>query len=163
MIAYGFQHAFGPQLESGGKTLTMRQSRKPPSRHATVGEPIGLWTGLRTKEARRRGVGIVTFTCLVRFEENGIRYVSDLRVLDPHDRAAEALQAELLNHDNDPFARRDGFENWSNLWAWHRAHRTADEKRARDQSIVRHVIAWRPLSADAAAALDAGAPLEEVA
>lgn len=163
MITYGFKREFGPQLESGGKTLTMRQSRTPPSRHANTGEAIGLWTGLRTKEAKRRGVGIVTLTCLVRFEERGIRFVSDLRMCNQPDAATEALQRELLDTDNDAFARRDGFENYASLWAWHKAHRTPDEKKAADQSIVRHLIAWTPLSAEAAAAVDAGAQLEDVA
>jgi len=163
MITYGFKREFGPQLESGGKTLTMRQSRTPPSRHANTGEPIGLWTGLRTKEAKRRGVGLVTLTCLVRFDETGIRLVSDLRLCNQPDAGVEALQRELLDRDNDAFARRDGFENYASLWGWHRSNRTPEEKRSADQSIVRHLIAWNPLSAEAAAAVEAGASLEEVA
>lgn len=162
MITYSFQSAFAAQLEAGEKTLTMRKGRKPPSRHARTGEPIGLWTGMRTKEARRRGVGLVTLTCLLRFEPRGIRYVSELRVRDPLDAGTQALQRELLDAESDAFARRDGFENWSSLWAWHAAHRTEEE--TRQDSIVRHVIAWRPLSAEQVAALDAGtAQLEEVA
>lgn len=163
MIAYGFMAEFGPNLEFGAtkpKTLTMRRSRKLPSRHATVGEPIGLWTGLRQKGARRRGVGIVTLTCLLRFSEHGMTYVSDLRVHDATDDATAALQRELLDRDGDAVARRDGFENYASMWAWHFANRTKEEK-AEGGAIVRNVIAWKPLSEEHAAAIDAGARVEE--
>lgn len=163
MIAYGFMAVFGPQLEYGSpdpKTLTFRRNRKHPSRHAEVGEAIGLWTGLRQKGARRRGVGVVTLTCLARFSEHGITYVSDVRVHDATDDVTARLQHELVNRDDDAIARRDGFENYAAMWAWHFKNRTKDEK-AEGGAIVRNVIAWKPLSDTQAAALDAGARIEE--
>ncbi|HYD87152.1 MAG TPA: hypothetical protein VEA80_06745 [Vitreimonas sp.] len=164
MIAYGFKTAFGPQIDTDAKepkVLTLRRQRKAPSRHANVGETIGLWTGLRTKQAARRGVGVVILRGLLRFNAAGIVFVSELRSTLTVDAMADALEREILDAENDSFARRDGFENWAAMWAWHDAARDKEERGA--PSLVRQIIAWRPLSKDQIAAVAAGARLEEVA
>lgn len=46
MVAYGFKKFFAPQIEDGSKTHTIRGHRR---RHAHVGEPVQLFTGLRTR------------------------------------------------------------------------------------------------------------------
>ena len=72
------------------------------------------------------------------------------------------LARELLDAESDDFARRDGFENWASLWAWHAGH--AEKSERREGALVRQVIAWRLLDAEQTAALDAGvARLDEVA
>ena len=163
MIAYSFKRQFGPQIETGApdpKTLTLRRHRKPPSRHADVGEPVGLWTGMRTKEARRRGVGLVTLRGLLRYGERGILFVSELRTAGD-DPITVSLQREILDAENDAFARRDGFENYAALWAWHSAERDKEERG--EPSLVRQIIAWLPLTPTQIGAIDNGARLDEVA
>lgn len=159
MINYNFQADFAPQLAAGDKPLTLRRFRKPPSRHAQVGELVGLWTGLRTKAARRVGVGLCEVRALVRFDRGGIVFVSDVRVAPGAPGEAAALTRELLDAESDAFARRDGFENWEAAWAFHVAHRTEAEKENWAEispSIVRELVAWRLLSEEQAAALDSG-------
>src|SRR5690349_6224651 len=107
MISYNFVREFAPQISTGAptpKTLSMRRDRKHPSRHADVGEPIGLWTGMRTKEAIRRGVGLVMLRATMKFSEAGIEWVQDLRVRDQIDLGTEALQQELKDSAADAFA-----------------------------------------------------------
>ncbi len=50
MVAYGFKPFFGPQIADGSKTHTIRGHRR---RHAHVGEPVQLFTGLRTRHCRK--------------------------------------------------------------------------------------------------------------
>jgi len=56
MPAYNFKSQFARMVESGKKTQTIRKVRKYPTKSNT---PIFLWFGLRTKYARRLGVGII--------------------------------------------------------------------------------------------------------
>lgn len=156
MIAYNFKPDFAANVTSGAKALTLRRFRKPPSRHAFVGEPIGLWTGLRTKAARRVAVGLVTVRALVRFDAGGLRTVSELRLANPAVFQSGRLQAELLNCESDAFAVRDGFVNWASAWAWHDAHRTDAEKETGAQALVRELVAWAPITEEQAAALENG-------
>lgn len=50
MVAYGFKKFFGPQIEDGTKTHTIRGHRR---RHAHPGEQLQLFTGLRTVHCRK--------------------------------------------------------------------------------------------------------------
>ncbi|WP_417423680.1 ASCH domain-containing protein [Hoeflea sp.] len=50
MVAYSFKTFFGPQIEDGSKTHTIRGHRR---RHAHVGEPVQLFTGMRTRHCRK--------------------------------------------------------------------------------------------------------------
>lgn len=50
MVAYGFKKFFAPQIEDGSKAHTIRGHRR---RHAHVGEPIQLFTGMRTRHCRK--------------------------------------------------------------------------------------------------------------
>lgn len=160
MINYNFQQQFGPQIATGAaepKTLTFRRGRKPPSRHASVGEPAGLWTGLRTKSATRRGVGLVMATALVRFSADGILLVSELRERGAGvDANTAAMLVELRCDEVDALARRDGFENWDAAWRWHDANRDQEHEK-RQLSLVRHLIAWQPLTPEQIAGIETGA------
>lgn len=166
MIAYGFKREFAPQIITGAatpKTITLRKERKHPSRHAHVGEPIGLWTGMRSPEATRQGVGLCVLRCIMRYGEHGIVGVSELRTSDNGGDFADAIMAELIAGERDTIARRDGFENYAAMWSWHVAERTKEEKAA-GGSIARQLVAWRPLTAEQIAAIDDGsAQLSEVA
>ncbi|HRO02760.1 MAG TPA: hypothetical protein PLS69_04070, partial [Terricaulis sp.] len=104
MIAYGFQQQFAPQISTGAidpKTLTFRRFRKPPARHVNVGEPMALWTGMRSKLAARRGVGLCVLRALVRFSATGILITSDLRVHQAEDEFAGLISRELLDLEHD--------------------------------------------------------------
>lgn len=50
MVAYSFNKIFVPQVESGLKTQTVRGHRK---RHARVGEPVQIYTAMRTRYCRK--------------------------------------------------------------------------------------------------------------
>ncbi|MBC7313573.1 MAG: ASCH domain-containing protein, partial [Rhizobium sp.] len=50
MVAYGFKKYFAPQIEDGSKGHTIRGHRR---RHAHVGEPVQLFTGLRTRHCAK--------------------------------------------------------------------------------------------------------------
>lgn len=161
MIAYGFKDEFEPDLKSGAKPLTLRRDRTHPARHANVGEPIGLWLAMRTKRARRAGVGLVCVRGLLRYEEAGLVEFSSVAVLHPHDVTVQAILAPIEAREPDAFARLDGFESWAALWAWHQSQRKASERT--DRFILRELIGWKKLSDEAAAQLDSGAALEDLA
>lgn len=50
MVAYSFKARFAPLIASGRKTQTIRGHRK---RHARPGEPLQLYTGMRTRSCRK--------------------------------------------------------------------------------------------------------------
>lgn len=52
MVAYSFKPRFVPKIEAGEKSQTIRGHRL---RHARPGEPVQLYTGMRTKACRRIG------------------------------------------------------------------------------------------------------------
>lgn len=52
MVLYGFKKEFAPLVENGFKPHTIRDLRKD-DRHAKPGDMLQLYTGLRTKSARK--------------------------------------------------------------------------------------------------------------
>lgn len=50
MVAYSFKTYFAPQILDLSKTHTIRGHRR---RHAHVGEPVQLFTGMRTRQCRK--------------------------------------------------------------------------------------------------------------
>jgi hypothetical protein len=50
MVAYNFKQQFVPLIEMGAKRQTIRSPRQ---RHTRPGEPIQLYTGMRTKACRK--------------------------------------------------------------------------------------------------------------
>lgn len=50
MVAYSFKPFFAPQIEGLTKLQTVRANRK---RHARPGEPVQLFTGMRTRSCRK--------------------------------------------------------------------------------------------------------------
>lgn len=50
MVAYNFKSGFVPAIQLGRKCQTVRRHRK---RHARPGEPVQLYTGMRTRSCRK--------------------------------------------------------------------------------------------------------------
>jgi hypothetical protein len=112
MVAYSFRPCFIDPILSGRKRQTIRAiSRR---RHARPGDPLQLYTGMRTKNCRLIGrarcIGVV---------EVGLRFDAD-----------EDLEGVIADPaytlDRDAFAQRDGFADWGALKEfWRTAHPTA--------------------------------------
>lgn len=102
MVAYNFQKRFAPAVSAGLKTQTIRAQRK--GRHARAGEPLQLYTGMRTKACRKLidpdPVCTVSTYCAIR---------EDSITLGNHPRV-----------DIDDFARADGFSDFEDMKAWFR-------------------------------------------
>ena len=107
MVAYSFQARFEEAVRRGAKDQTIRKHRRPPARHARVGEEIALWTGLRTPQARLLGRATCTglYPISLRF---GLGTVAHVRI------GAKQLMGEQL----DDFARQDGFRDAREMSAW---------------------------------------------
>lgn len=102
MVAYNFQVRFADAVASGAKTQTIRATREGRSRHARPGEALQLYTGLRTKKARKLvdPDPICTTSTYCNIHHTGIT---------------------LGNHPNmdlDDFARRDGFKDFADMKEW---------------------------------------------
>lgn len=102
MVAYNFQSRFADAVSSGAKKQTIRAPRK--NGHANAGDPIQLYTGLRTAAARklRNPDPICTRSTYCAIREDGV--------------TTGSLPAIGL----DEFAQRDGFENFDAMKAWFR-------------------------------------------
>ena len=102
MVAYNFQARFADAVASGAKRQTIRAPRK--NGHALVGSPIQLYTGLRTKDARK------------------LREPDPLCVKSTYCAIREdsITLGNLPTVDLDEFAQRDGFENFDAMKAWFR-------------------------------------------
>lgn len=154
MIAYGFQPQFESDVANGLKPLTLRRPRKPPARHAAVGEMIGLWVNMRTPAARMFATGCVAVHALTLIDGSGIKRIQGFA--EPGMRKAPArlaspalakLHQAITGRDSDAIARLDGFADWRAAWAFHDGNRSEAEIDA--PHLMRHLIAWRIEPADA--------------
>jgi len=100
MVAYGFKKYFAPQIEDLSKTHTIRGHRR---RHAHAGEPVQLFTGLRTRHCRKiiaDPVCIAVLPIVIMSSdliEAGIAYIE--------------IDGRPLHRDEiEPFAISDGFD-----------------------------------------------------
>lgn len=115
MVAYSFKDRFVPLIVARTKQQTIRQRRKGRSRHARHGEILQLFHGdrfhpKRIGEATCEEVGFV----LLSFATNRVSFTAP-RGLMLMTRAAPL----------DRFARRDGFEDWSDMARfWLEVHET---------------------------------------
>lgn len=108
MPLLGFRPRFGPAILDGVKRQTIRAPRKDARPHAREGDTLHLYTGLRTKNARKLG----TATCLgvdevyMNFQRNAVTVTTDLGV------------RPILSFDAlDDFAKADGLEDWADMKA----------------------------------------------
>ncbi|MBW8320631.1 MAG: hypothetical protein K0M49_02420 [Arenimonas sp.] len=100
MVAYGFKKFFAPQIVDLSKTHTIRGHRR---RHAHVGEPVQLFTGMRTRHCVKI---IPDPTCIAvapivimssELVSDGIAYIE--------------IDGRPLHRDEiEPFAISDGFD-----------------------------------------------------
>lgn len=102
MVAYNFKARFAEAVERGVKRQTIRATREGRSRHARPGEPVQLYVGLRTKDARKLvdPDPICTLSTYCNIHATGVT---------------------LGNHptiDLDEFARRDGFKDFADMKTW---------------------------------------------
>lgn len=99
MVAYSFKARFALDVATGKKMQTIRTDRK---RHARAGEPVQLYTGMRTKACRKLidpdPICVLSTYCAVR--PDGI-------TLGDHPPM-----------DRDEFARADGFADWQDMLAF---------------------------------------------
>lgn len=112
MVAYSFKSRFAGPILAGTKCQTIRKPRTGRSRHVRPGEEIQLYSGMRTKHCKL----IARVTCkAVREVQIGLGNPGVLIIDGAH-----------FNTDADleRFAKRDGFESWSDLNAfWAKEHR----------------------------------------
>lgn len=110
MVAYSFKKQFAPKILDGTKRGTIRAERK---RHARPGEPLQLYTGMRTKACHL----IARATC-ASIEPIYIRPELGGYVTLPF--RGEKISDRLALND---FARADGFEGWTDMIEfWLREH-----------------------------------------
>ena len=101
MVAYNFQARFAPLVETGAKSMTIREIGR--RRHARPGERLQLYTGQRTKGCRKLLDAVVTGT-------QSIQFHADRRVFT--DAWLTDLEVEIL-------ARLDGFASGADFLAFH--------------------------------------------
>ena len=104
MVAYNFQARFAEAVASGRKTQTIRATREGRSRHAKPGDPLQLYTGLRTKAARklRTPDPICIRSTYCNIHETGVTTGTNPKI------------------DLDAFAQNDGFADFADMKAWFR-------------------------------------------
>ena len=114
MGLYNFKARFVPMVESGEKTHTIREKRKYPSK---AGETLHLYTGLRTKQARR----IFSATCL-KTEPIEIRRRVNMRADVEQVVLYDVIigDQKLAGDEIEAFARRDGFTDFADMMAFWR-------------------------------------------
>jgi hypothetical protein len=112
MVAYSFKKEFGPPIQSGQKTGTIRGPRK---RHAREGEHLQLFTGMRTKHCAKI---IPDPVCRM-----VMPIAMDVRSTRIDQIVVGEAKWELHRHGADLFARRDGFEDMGAMHAfWLKEH-----------------------------------------
>lgn len=108
MAILGFKKRFAGKVKSGKKRQTIRAFRKYPIK---VGDPLYLYTGLRTKHAKRLRVTTCLSTHLIHID------LSRNVIILPN--AVFNTTGEL-----NRFARRDGFSDWADMKAfWKETHK----------------------------------------
>ena len=123
MGLYNFEKRFVPFIKAGTKTHTIRAKRKYPSK---PGDTLHLYTGLRTKKARR----IIPPVMCVRVEEIEIK---DGAFFDENHASVRVDSVELDKSEREQLAKRDGFENFEQMIQFWRGR----------LPFVGHVIHWK--------------------
>ena len=103
MPALNFKAEFAPEIVAGRKTQTIRAPRRDGRPTATVGSRLYLYSGLRTKGARKLGEAVCTRTAQVVITVERDLLINGRR---------------MLPTDADLFAMRDGFKCESDLIDW---------------------------------------------
>lgn len=104
MPILNFNKKFASKVKRGLKTQTIRRFRKFPIK---PGDKLYLYTGLRTKYAKKLREAICIDTEIIRIDHDGIERERRLRKSFFHER-------EALNR----FAKSDGFKDWNEMLTW---------------------------------------------
>lgn len=70
MVAYNFQRQFADAVEAGAKRQTIRATGK--RRHARPGDPLQLYTGMRSKACRKLREAVCVQSVPVHISEDGV-------------------------------------------------------------------------------------------
>lgn len=111
MVAYSFQPQFALPIATKTKRQTLRNDRK---RHARAAEEIQLYTGLRTRHARKLGIASCVSVQPIRID------FAKSTVWSPATNRWWTRAIEL-----DDFAELDGFAGWAALADFWRIHHPA--------------------------------------
>ena len=104
VVAYNFQARFADAVESGAKQQTIRAPRKD-GRHAKVGDPLQLYTGMRTKACRKLRDAVCHDACTIHIMRDKVW----------------TFKPQELHLNLDEFARLDGFAHWDEMRSWFEA------------------------------------------
>jgi len=108
MALLGFKNRFASRILDGSKRQTIRKKRKHP---IVAGETLHLYTGLRTKNAKKLATPLAKEVWWVVIEYN--RPVSAIRV---YTHQGGVLVDKLESHKElNEFARLDGFDSWDDM------------------------------------------------
>jgi len=102
MPILNFQRRFADAVEYGQKKQTIRATRKYPIK---VGDKLYLYTGLRTKAARKLGEAICTGVRTFEIMDNGLSFIVN---------GINLYYEDYMNR----FAHADGFDNWQEMVRW---------------------------------------------
>ncbi|MEL7114001.1 MAG: hypothetical protein AAGP08_00170 [Pseudomonadota bacterium] len=128
MVAYSFTKRFRDPIQRGVKTQTVRMPRK---RHARVGEPIQLYTGMQTKYCRKvidDPICTAVHSIAVYFDKGRVPEIERITV------------GGVSVRDLDAFARRDGFKHAADMAAFWRTQQDVSQGFA----FLGVVIEWAP-------------------
>lgn len=105
MVAYNFQAEFSHLVETFEKRQTVRPIGK--RRHARPGDPVQLYTGMRTRACRKLAEAMCTGSAKVRIER------------DPSGLPAISLEGQRLDPlEAYAFTVADGFSSVADLVSW---------------------------------------------
>lgn len=105
MPALNFQARFAADVESGRKAQSIRAYRKD-ERDPKPGQPLSLFTGMRTKACRKLGLGLVTRVRPIEIRSSAMLLVEG---------------CQLSNWQANAIARADGFEGVGAMLDWFEA------------------------------------------
>lgn len=117
MPLLGFRPRFATPILDGTKRQTIRAPRKDKRPHAREGQTLHLYTGLRTKNARKLGEA----TCTV-VDEVRLNFLRDRVTVT----SAIGTRPILQPADLDEFAQADGLADWADMKATFRDLHGAD-------------------------------------
>lgn len=119
----GFQERFADRIVIGAKRQTVRAERRD-CRRPGLGDRLTFYTGLRSKDCKKLGEGIVVDCFPVSM---------DLRCGTLTLNGVDADWAE-----REKFARADGFWGWADMKDWFRGPRNIDN------TFNGWCVKWRP-------------------
>lgn len=106
MPAFNFQKRFAPRVEDGSKRQTIRGLRRD-GKNAKKGDPLYLYTGMRTKGCRKLRDAIC---------KDAIPIIIGMGV----DEREIATDHVLSWQEKETLAEADGFENATEMFEWFR-------------------------------------------